>query len=344
MLSSERIFNGAAGKCCRLNVRIGLVVLLVVGIVAFYAPDAPGKGKAAKAYTETVTTKNGEKLSFDMVLVPGGTFAMGSSPDEPDHADDESPQHDVQLDPFYLCTTETTLEFFMAYYQETVTAKKEFEGLQETKADSEAEGSGVDAVSGPTPVYGDLSMGYSPRHPAIGMTWHNATNFCKWLSKKTGRKYRLPTEAEWEYACRAGTKNLFGSTNAAKQVKDYAWYEVTADSETSEVGKKKPNALGLYDTLGNVREWVSDFYSPTAYKEAAKKSPAVNPKGPKTGQVHVARSGNYSSSVKDLRCAARAFEKKWWRMGDPQIPKSRWWLPEMDIIGFRVARSVEKKD
>ncbi|MHC4073896.1 MAG: formylglycine-generating enzyme family protein, partial [Planctomycetota bacterium] len=148
MLSSNRIFNGAAGKCCKLKIRIGLVVLLVVSLVAFWAPDAPGKGKAAKAYTETVTTENGEKLSFDMVLVPGGTFAMGSSPDEPDHADDESPQHDVRLDPFYLCTTETTLEFFMAYYQETVTAKKEFEGLQEAKADAEPAGD-VDAVSGP---------------------------------------------------------------------------------------------------------------------------------------------------------------------------------------------------
>jgi sulfatase modifying factor 1 len=93
--------------------------------------------------------------------------------------------------------------------------------------------------------------------------------------------------------------------------------------------------------LGNVSEWVYDFYSPTAYQEAAKKNPAVNPQGPKTGKVHVARGGAYHSSAEELRCAARTFEEDWWRSGDPQIPKSQWWLPEMDHIGFRVARSVD---
>jgi formylglycine-generating enzyme required for sulfatase activity len=175
----------------------------------------------------------------------------------------------------------------------------------------------------------------------MGMTWHNAMTFCRWLSKKTGKVYRLPTESEWEYACRAGTTNVFGFGNAPEKIGDFAWYEATADSENSEVGKKKTNAWGLYDMSGNVREWVYDFYSPTAYKEAARKSPAVNPKGPKTGKVHVARGGDYNSSVEELRCAARAFEEKWWRSGDPQIPKSKWWLPEMDFIGFRVARSVD---
>ena len=108
------------------------------------------------------------------------------------------------------------------------------------------------------------------------------------------------------------------------------------------MGKKKPNAWGLYDMLGNVREWVCDFYSPDAYKQAAAKTPAINPKGPETGEIHVARGGDYSCPAEELRCAARAFEEKWWRSGDPQIPKSKWWLPEMDIIGFRVACSVEK--
>jgi len=258
---------------------------------------------------------------------------------------------EVRLDPFYLCWTETTIDLFMAYYQETVSAKRDFMETQEAKKDAE-QADDVDAISGPTPVYGDLSMGYGPRHPAIGMTWHNANNFCLWLSRKTGKKYRLPTEAEWEYACRAGKADIFGATGDPEKMKDYAWYEATADSETSEVGKKKRNPFGLYDIAGNVREWVSDFYSPTAYAEAAKKNPAVNPeaakknpavnpKGPKTGELHVARGGDYSSPIGELRCAARHLEQKWWRMGDPQIPKSIWWLPEMDIIGFRVARSIE---
>ncbi|MHC4433938.1 MAG: formylglycine-generating enzyme family protein [Planctomycetota bacterium] len=346
MMSSDNSPEKAA-KLCRfeLNRVLERAVLLFVCLVVFQPSDVLGEDpKLAGAYTEKITTKNDEELSFNMVLVPGGTFVMGSPENEPNHADDEGPQHNVRLDPFYLCTTETTIGLFTAYYQETVSAKKDFFEVQEAKKNAtEAGGDNVDAITGPTPVYGDLTMGYGPRHPAIGMTWHNATNFCAWLSKKTGKKYRLPTEAEWEYACRAGAGNIFGATNVPEQVKDFAWYDATADSETSEVGKKKPNALGLYDTLGNVREWVSDFYSPTAYKDAAKKSPAVNPKGPKTGKIHVARGGDYSCPVGDLRCAARAYEEKWWRMGDPQIPKSIWWLPEMDIIGFRVARSVDPK-
>jgi sulfatase modifying factor 1 len=94
---------------------------------------------------------------------------------------------------------------------------------------------------------------------------------------------------------------------------------------------------------GNVREWVYDFYNPDGYKDAAQKSSAVNPRGPTSGKVHVARGGDYSSSIEELRCASRAFEEEWWRFGDPQIPKSKWWLPEMDIIGFRIASSIEPK-
>jgi len=318
--------------------------LFAIGFLACKSPkDVEGtNSNQKKKYTDTITSKNGEEISFDMMLIPGGTFEMGSPKDEPGRKDDEGPQHKVRISPFYLCTTETTLDLFMAYYQETMTSKKDF--FEEEPAEKEAkQKKDVDAISGPTPVYGDLTMGYGKKHPAMGMTWHNATVFCKWLSQKTGRKYRLPTEAEWEYACRAGTTNIFGVENDKKQLVDFACYGDNSDDETIEVGKKKPNNWGLYDMQGNVREWVYDFYSPEAYKDAAKKSPAVNPRGPASGKVHVARGGDYSSSIEELRCTARAFEEDWWRFGDPQIPKSKWWLPEMDIIGFRIAGSIEPK-
>ncbi len=318
-----------------------VVVLFACFGVMMVADASAAKDNLPTRYTETITTKDGGKLSFEMVLIPGGNFPMGSPVDEAGRKDDEGPQHKVRLDKFYLCTTETTIELFMAYYQETVSAKKDFITTQEAKKDSE-QTEDVDAITGPTPVYGDMTMGYSEKHPAMGMTWHNAMTFCRWLSMKTGKEYRLPTEAEWEYACRAGTDNIFGVGNDPGKLKDFAWYEDTADSETCEVAKKKPNAFGLYDMLGNVREWVYDFYSPTDYQEAAGKNPAVNPKGPKTGKVHVARGGDYNSAADELRCASRAFEEKWWRSGDPQIPKSIWWLPEMDFIGVRVARTVDK--
>ncbi len=312
-----------------------VVAVVCLGILTKTEAKA-SQSKLPKKYTETVTTKTGEKMSFDMVLIPGGTFLMGSPESEPGHKEDEGPQHQVRLDSFYLCTTEVTIQLFMAYYVETVTGKKDFITTDEEKKDD------VDAVTGPTPVYGDMTMGYDEKHPAMGMTWYNAMAFCRWLSEKTGKQYRLPTEAEWEYASRAGSTSTFGVGDDPEKVKDYAWYDDNADSETSQIGKKKPNAWGLYDMSGNVREWVYDFYSPMAYKEAAKQTPAVNPKGPKTGKVHVARGGDYSSPAEDLRSAARSFEEPWWRSGDPQIPKSKWWLPQMEFIGLRVARSVDK--
>jgi len=315
-------------------------VAICLGVI-MAASLAAAQDGTAKKFTETVTTKAGDKISFDMVLIPAGNFRMGSPANEAGRKDDEGPQHQARVDNFYLCTTEATIELFMAYYQETVSAKKDFITTEESQKQTEKSGE-VDAITGPTPVYGDMTMGYENQHPAMGMTWHNAMTFCRWLSKNTGKTYRLPTEAEWEYACRAGTTDAYGIGSDPEKLKEIAWYEKTADSETNAVGKKKPNAWGLYDMLGNVREWVSDFYSPDAYKQAATKAPAVNPKGPETGEIHVARGGDYSCPAAELRCASRAFEEKWWRSGDPQIPKSRWWLPEMDIIGFRVACSVEK--
>ena len=327
--------------------RLSRILVSVIALVVYFAVMMPEDTGAApkmppKKYTETVTTKSNEKISFEMVLIGGGSFLMGSPADEAGREEHEGPQYKVRLDSFYLCPKEATLELFMAYYRETVTAKRDFFAVEEAKKDAEKKKKGdVDVITGPTPVYGDMTMGYEETHPAIGMTWHNAMTFCKWLSQKTGKKYRLPTEAEWEYACRAGTTKAFSFGDDTEKLSDYAWFEATADSETCPVGKKKPNAWGLYDMSGNVREWVWDFYSPTAYKEAAKKSPAVNPKGPTTGKLHVARGGDYSCPADELRCAARTFEQDWWRSGDPQIPKSEWWLPEMDFIGFRVACSID---
>jgi len=316
-------------------VAICLGVSMAVGVAA--AQDGP-----PKKFTETVTTKAGEKISLDMVLIPAGNFQMGSPANEAGRKDDEGPRHEVRVDNFYLCTTEVTIELFMAYYQETVSAKRDFITTQESQKKTDKADSEVDAITGPTPVYGDMTMGYENQHPAMGMSWYNAMTFCRWLSRNTDKTYRLPTEAEWEYACRAGTTKAFGVESDPEKLKEFAWFEKTADSETNAVGKKKPNAWGLYDMSGNVREWVYDFYSPDAYKQAAAKTPAVNPKESETGEIHVARGGDYSCPAAELRCAARAFEEKWWRSGDPQIPKSKWWLPEMDIIGFRVACSVEK--
>ncbi|MHC4193839.1 MAG: formylglycine-generating enzyme family protein, partial [Planctomycetota bacterium] len=248
-----------------------------------------------KKYSETVTAASGGKVTFDMVLIPGGEFLMGSSDKEAGRKDNEGPQHKVRLEPFYLCTTETTYELFWIYYEEAV---------QRDRDEARKKVKDVDATTGPTPIYGDPTMGMGGgTKPAIGATWLNAMAFCKWLSKKTGKKYRLPTEAEWEYAARAGTETVYFFGNDPKQIAAYAWFEDNSEQTTHEVAKKKPNPWGLYDMLGNVLEWVHDFYKPTAYAATAKKSPASNPKGPKQGKVNVARGGSWESPAEELRCA-----------------------------------------
>jgi formylglycine-generating enzyme required for sulfatase activity len=315
-----------------------------MAVLAFLAAlSVHAEADLSRKFTETITTKNGEELSFDMVLIQGGVFVMGSPATETGRLEHEGPQREVTVDPFYLCTTETTLDLFMAYYQETGTAKKDYVDIAEAQQDEEAADADVDTITGPTPVYGDMTMGYSLQHPAIGLTWHNAQTFCRWLSQKTGRQYRLPTEAEWEYAARTGSRSVFGIGDSEEVLQEHAWYAENADMEPHEVATRKPTAWGLYDMLGNVREWVADFYSPTAYQKAVEAGDNVNPRGPKEGRVHVARGGFYDSEADELRAAARGYEEDWWRMNDPQIPKSRGWLPQIDSIGFRVACEVPKQ-
>jgi len=317
---------------------LGCAAVLLAGALAL-------AGECPKKFTESIKNKQGKTITFDMLLIPGGKFTMGSPPNEEGRKEHEGPQFVAVIKPFYLCSTETTWDMFMAFYDETVQEKR---GDAAKKSAEEAKAKGVDAVTGPTPLYGDPTLGWGAgKRPAIGATWHCADVFCKWLSKKTGKKYRLPTEAEWEYACRAGTTTPYSFADA-DDIEDYAWFEDNSEGDmgdmmTHEVAQKKPNPWGLFDMHGNVMEWVQDFYSPTAYAEAAKHAPVECPTGPKEGKVHVARGGAYNSPAEDLRSAARAFEKPFWRYEDPQEPKSKWWLPKMGFIGFRIACEVPAK-
>ncbi len=322
-----------------------IVAAVLAGLMITAVGISIGSQGLAKKYTETVTTKNGDTMTFEMVLIPAGKFQMGSPDSEVGRKTDEGPRHEVQLGAFYLCTTEATLDLFLAYYEEMVTARNESAQAESaTAASGETNQKPVDAITGPTPVYGNVTMGYDKKCPAIGATWNNANTFCKWLSKKTGKTYRLPTEAEWEYACRAGTTTAYYFGDDAALLGDHAWFKGNSDAEPHIVGQKKPNPWGLYDMYGNVFEWVQDIYSADTYKRSEGKAVTMNPTGPETGKIHVARGGFYNLTPDVLRSASRGFEEKWWSMNDPQIPKSKWWLPQMDIIGFRVACSVTAKD
>jgi len=318
-------------------------------VVSVVLASLAGAAELPKRYTETIGTKKGEKVSFEMVLIPGGTFTMGSPQNEKDREEHEGPQHKVHIKPFYLATTETTFDLYFAFHKETSEPcnMPHMGPLSEVQMppmeEYEAAVRWPDKVSqGAMCIYGDLTHGWGGgERPASGLTWMSAMVFCKWLRKKTGKHYRLPTEAEWEYACRAGTTTPYFSGTDPESMDAFAWYEDTYDEGTEPVATKKPNAFGLYDMQGNVREWVFDFYAPDAYSQKEFNPLHVNPGGPLKGDVHVARGGAYGSPVDELRSAARFPEMEWWRAEDPQEPKSRWWLPKRPFIGFRVAREIE---
>lgn len=299
------------------------------------------------SFTEKIP---GTSMTFDMVAIPGGQFLMGSPKNEPLRKPDEGPLHPVKVSRFFMAKIEVSWDEYLEFFKATSS-----QGRKEAE-----ENENVDAISGPTPPWGAPDQGWGKgTRPAITMSWKAANTYCKWLSKVTGKKYRLPTEAEWEYAARGGSKTpyffegnpkKFTSEGFLKKIlgpdtatiQSFVVYKENSLSQSKEPAEVKANPLGLKNMLGNVYEFCSDYYSPTAYQ--AYKKGVVNPKGPKKGQEHVIRGGSFKSDAKDVRSAARDFTKtKAWLVTDPQMPKSVWWYSDCIDIGFRVVCEVDDK-
>ena len=208
-------------------------------------------------------------------------------------------------------------------------------GTQATKRDEIAE---EFQVSQPTEPYTDMSFGMGKRgYPAICMTQHAARVFCKWLSAKTGRYYRLPTEAEWEYACRAGTTTAYHFGNDPAELDDYAWYKGNTDKKYKKVGQKKPNQWGLHDMHGNVAEWVLDQHLVDAYKKHDSENPLAVPT---KLFPRVVRGGSFEDAPEALRSAARRGSNEDWKEQDPQEPQSIWYHTDALGVGFRIVRPL----
>jgi formylglycine-generating enzyme required for sulfatase activity len=170
------------------------------------------------------------------------------------------------------------------------------------------------------------------------MTQLAAKIYCQWLSAKTGRIYRLPTEAEWEYACRAGTTTAYSFGDSPELLADYAWHTENANDKYHQVGGKKPNPWGLYDMHGNVAEWVLDRYTPDGYPRPAA-NPVANPMlAPTSIYPRVVRGGSWDDYPERLRSAARQESTRDWKEQDPQIPQSIWYHTDASFVGFRVVR------
>jgi len=296
--------------------------------------DAAAEGEM-KAYKELLEHAG---VTIDMVPIKGGKFTMGSPTTEADRAEDEGPQHEVEVAPFWMGKYEITWDAYEVWGEEIDILRRKFTKLDPSPRDAVA-----DAVTRPTEPYTDMSFGMGKgRHPAICMTQHAARTYCKWLSAKTGRYYRLPTEAEWEYACRAGTKSAYSFGDDASALGDYAWYGENSDSKYQKVGLKKPNPWGLYDMHGNAAEWVLDQYVPTFYgSDPATGNTPANPLAiPMTVYPRVVRGGGWDHEPPQLRSAARMASAEEWSDQDPQNPRSIWYHTDALSVGFRVVRPL----
>lgn len=279
------------------------------------------------SYTQDIT---GTSLKFDMVAIPGGEFKMGSPANEKGRLPDEGPQHPVKVDPFWMGKYEVTWDIFEPFVY------KHFEQRQ-TQGEVNSK---VDAITRPTKPYLDMTFGMGKAgFPAVAMTQYSAIQFCKWLYTRTGIFFRLPTEAEWEYACRAGSTSPY-STPAGSDLAEFAWYKANSNEKTQLVGSKKPNPWGLFDMHGNVAEWTIDQYDADYYKQFKNKV-AVNPVlQPEKLYPLSVRGGSYLDSPEKLRSASRQGSTPDWKRIDPQIPKSNWWFPEASFVGIRLVRPL----
>jgi formylglycine-generating enzyme required for sulfatase activity len=307
-----------------MTVGLTLMVGLCLALKCCAEGDLPAD---FKNYTETLTTLDGAKITFEMIAVPGGTFTMGSPTSEKGRKADEGPPRKVTVGPFWISKTEVTWDEYDTF----------MESVPQTPKGDPGEPYEADAITGPTLPYGDQYRGFSSgKKPAIGIGWYGGMVYCKWLSKETGKLYRLPTEAEWEYACRAGTTGKYSFGDDDSKLGDYAWYTKNAKNMTHDVGTKKPNPWGIHDMHGNVAEWCLDWYG-AKYPAGDEK----DPKGAAEGKNHATRGGSWKSTPSQTRAARRDSSKDWWLVPDPQEPKSKWWLVPTNFLGFRVIRPLE---
>jgi len=263
------------------------LAILVCGLAPALHPGARAQTAAPgalQAYRESIT---GTVVSFEMVPVPGGTATVGGQP--------------VEVKPFLIGRTEVTWDMYDVFSL----------GLDAPKGDGSA-----DAVARPSQPYGAPDYGWGHAgHPVISVARQAAQAFAVWLSSKTGKKYRLPTEAEWAHAAALAAGK---EATTPARIEALAWHRGNASARTHPVATKAADALGLFDLFGNAAEWVTT--------------------GPGGNDAAVTRGGSFRDGPETLGPGARAVQDESWNERDPQLPKSRWWLSDGPFVGFRLVR------
>ena len=278
------------------------------------------------AHFESYTQKiPGTQVTFDMAPIPAGSFEMGSNVSG---FSDEKPAHPITLDAFWMGTHEVTWEAFELFLDKNY----------ELAISEEPIGDRVDGLSRPSLPYLDMTFGMGKEQkPAVGMTQYGAIQYCHWLFLKTGIFYRLPTEAEWEYAAKAGTTTAYFFGNDPEILGEYAWIAENSNESTQKIGTKKPNPWGIYDIFGNVLEWTYDQYEADFYQRSEKINP-INPN--EKLYPRVVRGGSFATPASGLSSTKRFQSSPDWKRIDPQIPKSQWWFPEAPFLGIRLVRPL----
>ena len=277
------------------------------------------------AYTTTIP---GTDVEFTMVPVPGGEyeFARGEETIK------------VRLEPFWMGKTEVTWGEYKEYMKLGI-AFDRFERLEIRQLDEANDDNRVDAVTAPSDLHDPdfvFENGERPTQPAVSMRQYAAKQYTKWLSLISDQFYRLPSEAEWEYTCLAGSKGVYSFGDDEDKLDEYAWYDDANDWETGDVGTKLPNAWGLHDMHGNAAEWVLD--GATAEFEA-KQAIAW----PTEEYNRIAKGGSWISYAEECCVRVRLISSVDWLHQDPDTPQSPWWLQGSDVpeVGFRLLRPLD---
>ena len=329
----------------------GLIVAAVCCLCAVASPlraaDPPPRAVLKIADSEAAAEPQMKRYSdeipnstarFEMLPIPGGSFRMGSPESEAGRRADEGPQVEVKIEPFWMGKHEVTWDEYETFMLCLDIKRRQVAQVAPTPAEKSA-----DAVSRPTKPYTDMTFGMGKHgFPAVCMTQLAARMYCRWLTQKTGRYYRLPTEAEWEYACRAGTKTAYSFDDDPTKLGEYAWFADNSDEKYQLIGKKKPNPWGLHDMHGNVSEWVLDQYVKDQYAKLAPGPVTKTLAVPTKEYPRVVRGGSWKDSPKRLRSANRVFSIEDWKEQDPQFPQSIWYFTDAQHVGFRVVRPLKE--
>ncbi|GJM35327.1 MAG: hypothetical protein DHS20C18_43280 [Saprospiraceae bacterium] len=288
-------------------------------IICLFCVDQAVAQEAFSIKTDTIP---GSTIAYSMVYLPGGTFMMGD------------PAVQIQLDAFWMATHELTHDEYRLFQVRENDSDVSREGVEKFSAD---------AITRPSPPYLDFTYGMGTRggFPAVSMTQQAALRYCQWLYQKTGEFYRLPTEAEWEYACKAGAKTNLPAGTDANQWETYGWFYENSYEKFHPVKEKMPNAWGIYDMLGNVSEWTLDNFVEN-YSAEIEKAPDDPWMVPLKKHSRTVRGGSYEHPQEQCTCTFREKSQARWQARDPQIPKSRWWNPDSQFLGFRLVKPAKE--